>query len=83
MVLLVSVLTKICMVFSIQRQMQGHHGNDVLTVCSSFGLPVLDLFLDAVGGIGRLHFKGGGLAGECLNKDLQCVRAKAMRKSHD
>ena len=35
-----------------------------------------------VDGIRRLHFKGGGLAGECLNKDLQCVQAKAMRKSH-
>src|SRR5438270_680042 len=68
MVLLVSVLTKICMVFNVQQWMQSHHGNDMLTVYPSFEFPVLNLFLDIVDGIGILHVKGDGLAGECQRR---------------
>jgi len=46
-------------------------------VYPSFKFPVLDLFSVAVEGIGRLHVKGDGLAGECLNKDLHGVQCSA------
>jgi len=45
-------------------------GEDQALLIRGDTLLVLDLGLDIVDSVGRLHLKGDGLAGESFNKDL-------------
>jgi len=45
-----------------------------MQMAPSFKFPVLNLFFNVVDGIGTLHVKGDGLAGECLNEDLRGIQ---------
>uniref|UniRef100_A0A453NEQ9 Uncharacterized protein n=1 Tax=Aegilops tauschii subsp. strangulata TaxID=200361 RepID=A0A453NEQ9_AEGTS len=49
-------------------------GEDKALLVRGNALLVLDLGLDVVDGVRRLHLKGDGLARECLHKDLHLQR---------